>query len=234
MFTWWGVLKDYPSLSLYKDKMNSSLNLFSSSNNIHIQYNEDVRKLDKNFINVKNKRKILVIGDSFGRDVVNIFYESSILNNINISYFYIGRMGADKTLRKRMDEADIIILAASKYITKEEIPDIGEYLSKVTCFGVKNFGYNNGIHYNRIDKIQNYTNYYTNLKEGTLNVEKKLKKEWGSKYISLLDPIINQQGQVRVFTPDGKFISQDTQHLTKNGAMFYAHILETKLKKIVE
>ena len=33
-----------------------------------------------------------------------------------------------------------------------------------------------------------------------------------------------------VFTPDGKFISQDTKHLTKNGAQFYARLLKGFLK----
>lgn len=228
-----GVIKDYPSLDLYKKEMNNSFNLFSRANNIHIQYNEDVRKLDKSFNNLEDKKQVLVIGDSFGRDVVNIFLEGSFKNYIELSYFYIGNLGKDKSLRDRMNKADIIILAASNFIAQSRIPYLKENLPKLTCFGVKNFGYNNGLHYNKINKVIDYSNYFTNLRDGTLEIESKLKKEWEGRYVSMLDPIINQYGQVRVFTSDGKFISQDTEHLTKNGARFYAQLLEQEIKGLL-
>ena len=33
-------------------------------------------------------------------------------------------------------------------------------------------------------------------------------------------------GNIRVFTPNNKFISQDCRHLTKHGAIYYASIID--------
>lgn len=35
-------------------------------------------------------------------------------------------------------------------------------------------------------------------------------------------------GKVRVFSDDGKFISQDCRHLTKAGAKYYAKMIDWK------
>lgn len=45
-------------------------------------------------------------------------------------------------------------------------------------------------------------------------------------YINLINKIQNEDGLVRVFTPEHKFISQDCRHLTEMGAEYYAEILE--------
>jgi hypothetical protein len=39
---------------------------------------------------------------------------------------------------------------------------------------------------------------------------------------------------VQVITPEGKFISQDTLHLTKDGAKYLAKLLENKLREILK
>ena len=41
--------------------------------------------------------------------------------------------------------------------------------------------------------------------------------------IDLIDYVKKGENRVRVFTDDGKFISSDCRHLTKAGAIFYAH-----------
>ena len=35
-----------------------------------------------------------------------------------------------------------------------------------------------------------------------------------------------QDGKVRVFSDDGRFISQDCRHLTKAGAQYYAKLMD--------
>ena len=62
----------------------------------------------------------------------------------------------------------------------------------------------------------------------------KFKNEWGNKYIDLISFISNKNGEVLVFTPEGKYISQDTWHLTKYGATYFAGLLDDTLKKIFE
>jgi len=48
-----------------------------------------------------------------------------------------------------------------------------------------------------------------------------------------MSPIVNEDNQVLVFTPNGKFISPDTAHLTEEGAKFYADILKEELRNIL-
>jgi hypothetical protein len=72
------------------------------------------------------------------------------------------------------------------------------------------------------------------MRKGIIKLELELKKEWNTNYVSLIEPVANDSGQIRIFNKDGKFLSQDTLHLTKAGAVFYATILNTKLKLFLE
>jgi hypothetical protein len=70
------------------------------------------------------------------------------------------------------------------------------------------------------------------MKIGVLESNLNLKKEWGEKYIDLISLVADSKGKVLVFSPDGKFLSQDTVHLTKFGAIYFAGLLESNLRKI--
>lgn len=50
-------------------------------------------------------------------------------------------------------------------------------------------------------------------------------KIWKEKYINLF-PNILDNGEVKVFTPACKLISQDARHLTKDGALFFANKID--------
>ena len=104
-------------------------------------------------------------------------------------------------------------------------------MNKVWIFGTKDFGNSNGIHYNR--KIENYLNYRTPMKKGVLEYNMYLKNEWGDKYIDLISLIADSEGNVLVFSPDGKFLSQDTLHFTKFGAVYFAGLLKTTFEDII-
>lgn len=101
-------------------------------------------------------------------------------------------------------------------------------------FGTKDFGYSNGIHYNMMSSISDFSNYYANMRDGTLENEKKLQTEWGNKYISLISPLINDKRKIRILDDEGRFLSQDTRHLSKAGAMFYANTLDKILKIVLK
>ena len=53
-----------------------------------------------------------------------------------------------------------------------------------------------------------------------------LQKQWGLKYINLIDMVIDNNNTMPVFTPECKFISQDCIHFTKSGAIYFAHLFE--------
>ena len=44
--------------------------------------------------------------------------------------------------------------------------------------------------------------------------------------LDMMLPVMIDDKHVKVFTDDGKFISQDCRHLTQAGAQYYAKILE--------
>ena len=233
-----GIIKDYPSLDLYKkDNKFRKINFMTSSNNINIKYNRDIRQLDRPFEQT-NEMKVLVVGNSYGRDVSNIILESSIGKSINLSYFDSERAFTDDNIKKRWEDADLVIIAAELFIGYDWIHALEKThyftidTTRLYCFGTKDFGYSNGIHYSQINNINNFSKYFTKMKSGIIETDEKLKDEWGNKYISLIDVIRNKQNQVLVFTPDGKFISQDTDHLTQNGAKFYAKLLSNFFSEV--
>jgi peptidoglycan/LPS O-acetylase OafA/YrhL len=222
-----GIIKDVPELGISMANRPAQLNFFDSRNNINIQYNENVRALDKPFSQKSGQIRILVIGNSFGRDVSNILLESTFKDKIELRYSDLVSKQSEKELKSRFQNADFILFA-SNYPTKNLIRTYNINMNKVTIVGTKDFGNSNGIHYNR--KIEDYENYRTLMKTGVFEQNSKAKKEWGEKYIDLISLIADPVGRVLVFTPDGKFISQDTVHLTKFGAKFFAKLLENKFK----
>ena len=72
------------------------------------------------------------------------------------------------------------------------------------------------------------------MEDGHLETNRKRSNVWGDRYIDLIEPIIDERQRVPVFTPDKKFISQDTRHLTQAGARYYADLLNSRLQKILE
>ena len=233
-----GIIKDYPSLSLYRKNLPKQKNAFDSKYNIHMYYNEDVRKLDKDF-DTTDKKKVLVIGNSHGRDVTNVFLESSFKDQLEIRYFDIGRLKKDKRIRKRMEDADYIFLSARGEMKRTILNEVEELngfkidRSKIGLFGTKDFGYSNGIHYNRIGPNFDYTAYRTNMKKDTHEINEALRAEWGDRFIDMITLVEDSQHKVLVFTPEGKFISQDTVHFTKDGATYFAVRLRETLMKIL-
>src|SRR5574344_129897 len=78
------------------------------------EYNDRNYKLDVDFPH-NHRKNILVIGDSFGRDWINILRESGVDKKMNVSY----HMGDDSIGRTRIQQADIIFLANDKKWTDE-------------------------------------------------------------------------------------------------------------------
>lgn len=232
-----GVVKDVPELGLKYEVFPEKMNFFNGADNIHIHYNENVRSFDKPF-STSNKIKVLVIGSSFGRDFANILLESKFINELELRYFDITRVDVDSTLKQRINEAKYVFFTDG--ITKEDLSviglkhDVNFTGEKLIIVGPKNFGYSNGINYNNSTKDSfNPKTYSTQLKKGVLEKNSELKQKWKSNYIDLIEPVSDAQGKVLVFTPEGKFVSQDTLHLTKFGAVFYASLLENRLKNIL-
>jgi hypothetical protein len=227
-----GIVKDFPELGLLKSENVGQYNLFSSQNNINIKYNEDVRKLTKPF-KFKDKTKVLVVGDSYARDFANILNESKFANYIEISYL-------DRPSENDINvfkEASIVFYATdvpsykTKVLQRLKKCEISE--KKLWIVGTKDFGNSNGIFFNRDKSAGVCSDYRTFMKKGVFEINQEVKAEWGDRYIDLISYLIDGNRKVLVFTPDCKFISQDTLHLTKFGAIYLAKLLEHRIDNIL-
>lgn len=207
-----GIIKDVPELEYKKST--------KYEGNIHIKYNERIYNMNKMFSS--NKVKVLIVGNSFARDWANILLESKLKQQIEISY--VSDIDDCKDINIRFKEA--------KYIFFSEL-NITDFLnllnkhpidpSKCWNVGTKNFGPNNGIHYNKRG-TNKYCFQRTKMDPGFFTKNQELKKQWKNKYIDLITMVVDVHKTVPVFTSDCKFISQDGRHLTPPGALFFAQI----------
>jgi peptidoglycan/LPS O-acetylase OafA/YrhL len=232
-----GVVRDTPELNIKFNPVPDTSNLFSSTNGPNIRYNESVRNLDMSF-SESTKQKILVVGNSFGRDFVNVLLESDFENDIEIRYFDGGRVFNDSSFKIRVENANLIFFAngvQKSYIKKIESHYNVRIFDKLQIVGIKDFGYSNGEHYFNIRNSSiDLISYRSKMKKGVFQDNNDLKIMWGEKYLDLIGLISDSSGKVLVFTPEGKFISQDTVHFTKDGAVFFSSLISAKLKRLIK
>ncbi len=222
-----GIVKDVPELGMVKPGSQEQLKF-------HVEYNESAKSMDTPFTNSR-KIKILVIGDSFGSDFTNILKESSFSEKLEISI--TNKLKPNDEVKERIEKADFIFYSTFVPSTKEEVikrmGSINTYSNKLWIVGIKDFGNSNGVYYHRKNKMKNCREYRANMKIGYLEMNNELKTEWGDRYIDLITLIVDSEGKVLIFTDDCKFISQDAMHLTKFGAVFFAKLLDFKIRKIL-
>lgn len=209
-----GIIHDVPELNISRAH---------AEKHIHVQYNEGAYEFSEGYQNNGNI-KVVVIGNSFARDWVNILRESKYSNKLDI--LYIPNIRTAKDVNARLQAAQYIFFSELKRRHFDHF--LSEYsidTSKVWIVGTKNFGTNNGIFYNK----KHDSNYYYQRTKPVARYKQlnnSLKRDWGNRYIDLLAMITDNNGTVPVFTPDHKFISQDCKHLTKSGAVYIAQLLE--------
>lgn len=210
-----GVIRDVPELEITTE---------NAQRGMHKKYNDAVYQMQLPFTE-KDDTKILVIGDSFARDWVNILKEST-LTDLDISYYYYTQQGDKLDCADRIERADVIFF--STFRDYEALPTELEERYKqgdVYVVGVKNFGDSNGIIYkNRWKDDYAAQTAVINASYTERNTRQKL--QYAGQYVDMLAPVIAGENRVIVFTPECRFISQDCRHLTHAGAVFYAQILD--------
>ncbi len=211
-----GVLRNVPELDI---------NEADAGFNLHGKYNARVFQFNKPFTDT-GKIKVLVIGNSFARDWVNVLLESPFSSKISLSYTENATTGKD--MESRMKLADYIFYSD---IAKESLfHQLARYsgldTSKIYCVGLKNFGVSNGVFYNH-KHDPGYCMQRAVVEKVYLDRNNLLKKQWSGRYINLLESVIDGNGTVPVFTTDCKFISQDCRHFTKAGAQYFAELVSS-------
>ena len=210
-----GVVRDVPELNINKQNI---------KRNMHKEYSDRPYKWDRDFANNGNLR-ILVLGNSFGRDWANILYEFD--NKLDISYIFYTEKNLQSKLH-RIKNADVVFYAMGP--SYEQVP---EYVKtnvptdKLYVIGNKNYGESNGIIYAK-KGTNNYYKQSVFVPQALINENKEEANLWGKHYVDMLSPVTNVDGSIRVFTEDKKFVSQDCRHLTEAGAKYYSKILDIK------
>lgn len=190
------------------------------------------------------KFRVLVIGNSFARDYINMIQETGYLNRIDLVYLpgrceeYMSQHGS---LDDLLAESAIVIYAGNwgePDSHTDELPGIVscyKYLAsttrgKVYVLGAKNFGWNN-------DFVRTMGNGYlrTRVKPADSIVEfnGRAKEALGDAYVDLIAAIEDKSGSVPIFAPGGHFITYDTNHLTRPGASYIGRLLFERYPDLV-
>ena len=204
-----GVVRDVPELNITTDNAHRGM---------HGEYCDRIYEYNKDFPSDKEgKMNVLVSGISYGRDMANVILESIYADSINLSYVYKW----DESYINRIQEADYIFTFNNKdkvpyYVWANVHPT-----TKVYGIGSKHFGLCNGIAYTHRFEAD-YFNHSEPLHPIYKSINEDWKTQWGDEYVDFIAMSTLPNGEIRVFTDDHKFISQDCYHLTQAGARWFA------------
>jgi len=178
--------------------------------------------------------KMLVIGDSYARDFINMAEESGVLAGKAMSYSDLDTCDTPlpPALRARVRAADIVVWAVLKMGDPEilactpqrlrELATLGD--ARVFVIGTKNFGWNNNA-VMLLPADRRYSYHVRPLEDVVRDNRAAARVVPRELYVDVLGALGDAQGRVPVFTPDRKFISQDRRHLTKAGARYVGAVL---------
>lgn len=191
-------------------------------------YNEKAftYKADK-FSNQK-KVKLLIIGNSFARDFVNITTET--FNTLNHEIIYRSDLKQcilthkDNLSTNLYSSADVIVFAsggADENCLDNDIRYAKENKKLIFYVGTKNFGYNlNWVI--RINKDKR-TNLYNTIPDSVINANIEMAgRVPRESYISLLNPTL-VGNKIPITDELGRLLSTDRAHLTKYGAIYFGN-----------
>ena len=205
-----GVVRDVPE---------QNITVGNVHRNMHAKYVDRVYNYDIDFPDDK-KMNVLVEGVSFGRDFANCLLESSYADSVNISYVH---KWTEEAL-DRIREADFIFTFSAKDKVPQYVWNNKKESTEVWGIGTKNYGECNGIIYSR-RFADDYLSTTIEPNPDYMKLNSQWKKDWGDNYIDFMGMAMDDSNRIRVFTPEGKFISQDCEHLTEEGAKWYASII---------
>lgn len=215
-----GVVRDVPELDVYR---------VNRHRRMHAEYTDRGYQYDRPFAS-KDKAHWLVIGDSFARDFVNIILESSVADQVEVSYTD-DYLRADN--RERLTVADRVFIA-ERFLGRRRISTIeaecwarGLTLENLVIVGEKNFGESNGPVYAKRHR-PDYFEQSVEVEDGAdfMGRNSRISDYYSDRFLDMMSMVSDKTGRIRVFTPDHKFISADCKHLTKDGARYLAGMID--------
>jgi peptidoglycan/LPS O-acetylase OafA/YrhL len=192
----------------------------------------------------EEKLNMLVVGNSFGRDFINMMSENNVLDKFEVIYLPdFSNIGVSTTLLK---DSDVVVSVSSAGIGAKVDADLvrarsielkqfilQKFDGTLYRVGTKNFGRNNN--FVRQMTYREAVNFRVTPNQSSMIANNIEKEVWGHQYVDVLGTLSDENQTVRIFTPKGKFISFDTEHITRSGAKYVGELLltKTKLKHLV-
>lgn len=201
-----GVVRDVPELELYAGEAWTTPEEYNCSAFAYDHFDDN------------GKPCILVIGDSFGRDWVNVLVESGVGSEMNIAY----RATVDSKMLDLIHRADNIFVANNGSIFDSYRELVPLLISKEFYrVGIKGSDTWIGNIYNH--RSNDYFSQTFDIPQWVIALDKKERGMFGDHYIDMLTPAMADDGiHLRAFTDERLLISQHTMHFTPAGARFYA------------
>lgn len=173
-------------------------------------------------------RNVLVMGNSFARDFINMGLATGHLSNVDLSYASNHNCDAlPPRLIEQVRQAQAVIIGSGVYAAeiacvKRTIAQLESlHVQHIAVLGLKDFGFNN----NAIMLLPEARRYTFRAKpvalalDGNAEARRAIPARYYVDLFAILDDGTGQS-TVPVFTPDRKLISQDRHHLTRAGARF--------------
>ncbi|MCC8175598.1 MAG: acyltransferase [Bacteroidales bacterium] len=211
-----GVMHDVPELDI---------TTADAHRGMHGEYCDRIYDLGADCLD-NGKIKVLGIGNSQMRDFLNVLLESEYVDSLDAHYLdseYLWISHSDYL--GVINNADIIFMINQPEDFAECVAQTLLEHPRVYGVGVKYFGESNGYIYSRRNR-RDYYKLRVTVPEWVTACRQSQREYWGDHYVDMLAPLLDEDGTVPFFTEDHKFISQDCLHLTKNGAKYYAKLLD--------
>jgi peptidoglycan/LPS O-acetylase OafA/YrhL len=194
-------------------------------------YNSSAQRLQTVELPARSSRKrILVIGNSFARDFINMGLATGYFDDHLVSYIREAECSSPdwpSLAARRLPNADFVVLGSEKFLPCLAMR--AAYLrrakpGKFVVIGTKSFGWNN----NAVMLLPRDVRYLYRTKplaeDAAMNEAARAVFD-PREYVDVIAMLSNSEGTVPVFTPDRKFISQDRRHLTEAGAKYIGEIV---------
>jgi len=197
----------------------------------NLKLTEDFNKIPfrfegREFPTAERSRNVLVLGNSFARDFINMGLESGAFAHVDVSYTAVETcqpLPPGLTERMRRSGAVVLgsgVLEGNTHCALDRIKLLESLqVAHIIVLGTKQFGYNN----NAVLLLPEAERYRFRARPLDYAIRDNAagRAEIPARYyVDLLALLDNGSATVPVFTPERKLISQDRRHMTKAGASF--------------
>jgi peptidoglycan/LPS O-acetylase OafA/YrhL len=220
-----GLIKAEPSLDL---KPKSLYDFSFESRESFSAYNQSVNNYGNSFDKNEKRKKIIILGDSFARDLFHVFDSLKINNLVSYRYLDFRDYRDSIRIRKMFKEAYRVYFCTrvsinnafyENYLKQYQIEK-----SKTRIIGPKDFGPGPGRAFNslRWSDNTNCHQFSVEVKKGIIKQNSELSLLYPKNYVNILPYILKENNEVQIVDEHCKILSHDGSHLTPAGARYLA------------